>query len=67
MNSDQYEGKYKEIRGDVKKMWGKLTDDEIKQLDGDMDKFIGKVQAKYGESKSQIRNKMNDLIAKAKS
>jgi uncharacterized protein YjbJ (UPF0337 family) len=29
MNSDVFEGKWKQIRGEAKSWWGKLTDDDL--------------------------------------
>ena len=29
MNQDVIEGKWKQIRGEVKKWWGQLTDDDL--------------------------------------
>lgn len=53
MNRDVFEGKWKQLRGDVKKFWGKLTDDDLDQINGDRDKFIGRLQERYGYSKQQ--------------
>ncbi len=50
MNRDVLEGKWKQIRGDVKQQWGKLTDNEIDQINGNADKLAGYLQEKYGYS-----------------
>ena len=39
MNKEQIEGKYEQIKGEIKKTWGKLTDDDIALLDGQQDSF----------------------------
>jgi uncharacterized protein YjbJ (UPF0337 family) len=33
--------------------WGKLTDDDLKQVDGKYDKLIGLLQEKYGYTRQQ--------------
>ena len=43
MNADQFKGKWIQFKGDVKQKWGKLTDDDLMQVEGTYDKFIGKV------------------------
>jgi uncharacterized protein YjbJ (UPF0337 family) len=53
MNSDIFEGKWKQMRGQVKVWWGKLTDDDLDQISGNADKLIGKLQEKYGYTKEQ--------------
>ena len=35
MNEDIIKGKWKEIKGSVQKKWGKLTNDDLTQIDGD--------------------------------
>ena len=44
MNEDIIEGKWNEIKGDVQKKWGKLTDDDIEQINGDRTKLSGRIQ-----------------------
>ena len=36
INENTIKGKWLEIKGDVRKAWGKLTDDELEQTKGDM-------------------------------
>jgi len=44
MNWDQIEGKWKQVKGSAKEQWGKLTDDELTQIEGSRDKLVGKAQ-----------------------
>ncbi len=53
MNRDIFEGKWKEMRGQVKEWWGKLTDDDLEQAGGKADRLIGLLQQKYGYSREQ--------------
>jgi uncharacterized protein YjbJ (UPF0337 family) len=48
MNSDRTAGSWKQIKGKVKEQWGKLTDNEIDQLEGKSEQLAGKLQEKYG-------------------
>jgi uncharacterized protein YjbJ (UPF0337 family) len=48
MNDDILKGKWAQLKGRVKEQWGKLTDDEIDELDGRRDQLVGKVQERYG-------------------
>ncbi len=54
MNSDQFKGKWVQFKGEVKKQWGKLTDDDLKQVEGDYDKFVGRIQERYGDKKEEV-------------
>ena len=53
MNNDVLEGKWKQIRGQAKVWWGKLTDDDLKKVHGNSDKLIGLLQEKYGYTRQQ--------------
>lgn len=64
MNSDQVEGKWKQLKGAVKQQWGKLTDDDITSLSGKKDELIGRLQERYGYTKEQA-SKEADAFARA--
>ncbi|MBE2224565.1 MAG: CsbD family protein [Anaerolineae bacterium] len=66
MNQDIFEGKWKESRGHAKEWWGKLTDDDLQQVDGKADQLIGILQQKYGYTKEQAENAINDKLEAAK-
>jgi uncharacterized protein YjbJ (UPF0337 family) len=48
MNKDIFEGKWKQISGEAKSWWGKLTDDDLKRASGKFEAFTGLLQEKYG-------------------
>jgi len=50
MNKDIFDGKWKQIRGEAKAWWGKLTDDDLDRAAGKFDVFTGLLQEKYGYS-----------------
>jgi uncharacterized protein YjbJ (UPF0337 family) len=53
MNEDTIKGQWKQLRGEVRKQWGKLTDDDIDQIAGERDKLVGKVQERYGQTREE--------------
>lgn len=55
MNKNIFEGKWKQVRGDVKVWWGKLTDDDLDKVEGNYDKLIGLLQEKYGYTQEQAQ------------
>ena len=63
MNSDQFEGQWKQLKGTVKEKWGKLTDDDITSLSGKKDQFIGKLQERYGYSREQAEREADEWAA----
>ena len=48
MNADQLKGKWMQFKGELKQQWGKFTDDDLHQIEGSYDRFVGKVQERYG-------------------
>jgi len=53
MNDNVFEGKWKQIRGQAKLWWGKLTDDDLEKIGGKYDQLIGLLQEKYGYTQQQ--------------
>ena len=58
MNSDKLKGQWKQVIGDIKKRWGKLTDDDLKKAEGNADILAGIVQEKYGQKKEDANNEV---------
>jgi uncharacterized protein YjbJ (UPF0337 family) len=63
MNKDILKGKWLQMKGDVRKWWGSLTDDDVDQIKGDAEKFIGKLQERYGYSREQAEKEVNDFCS----
>jgi uncharacterized protein YjbJ (UPF0337 family) len=58
MNRDQVEGPWLQLKGEAKKLWGELTDDDFTRADGSGDKLIGIIQERFGDTKDAIRRKL---------
>ena len=59
MNKDVFEGKWKQLRSQVKIWWGKLTDDDLDKIRGNFDKLIGLLQQKYGYTREKAPEEWN--------
>lgn len=53
MNSDTIKGKWNQLKGEAKKQWGDLSDDDLLKVEGNRDKFVGVLQERYGEARSK--------------
>lgn len=62
MNWDIIEGKWEQLKGSVKEQWGKLTDDELTEIAGNRDKMGGKLQERYGWTKEEADEKVNEFF-----
>jgi uncharacterized protein YjbJ (UPF0337 family) len=54
MNADQLKGKWLQFKGDLQNKWGKFTDNDLQEIGGNYDKFLAKVQERYGVKKREL-------------
>jgi uncharacterized protein YjbJ (UPF0337 family) len=64
VNKDQFEGNWKQFKGDLKKQWGKLTDDDLLIIEGNYEKFEGRVQERYGDKKEEVKRWTDEWFKK---
>jgi uncharacterized protein YjbJ (UPF0337 family) len=64
MNSDQLEGKWKQVKGEVREKWGQLTDDDIHVISGRRDQLIGRIQERYGIAKEAATREVDTFLKK---
>ena len=53
MDEEQFKGSWQQFKGEVKNKWGRLTDKDLFEVEGDYIKFLGIVQTKYGDRKAE--------------
>lgn len=58
MNQDTLKGQWMQLKGHVRKQWGKLTDDEVDQIQGNAEILVGKLQERYGYSREQAEREI---------
>jgi uncharacterized protein YjbJ (UPF0337 family) len=58
MNENIFQGKWKQMRGQAKVWWGKLTDDDLEKVGGKLDKLMGLLQEKYGYTQQQAEEEI---------
>lgn len=61
MNWDQVKGNWKQFKGNARTQWGKLTDDELDQINGQREVLVGKIQERYGISKEEADKQVKDF------
>jgi uncharacterized protein YjbJ (UPF0337 family) len=62
MNAETLKGQWKQFRGHVRKQWGKLTDDDLDQIQGDAEVLTGKIQERYGRAKDEARQEVDRFL-----
>lgn len=64
MNWTQVEGKWDQVKGDMRRQWGKLTDDDLAQAKGSREKVVGKIKERYGIEKEAAEKQLDDWLTK---
>jgi uncharacterized protein YjbJ (UPF0337 family) len=64
MNQDQVKGTWNTLKGKAKRLWGELTDDDFLKAEGSVDKLFGIIQKRFGDTKEQIKSKIDNLHMK---
>ena len=65
MNWDRIQGNWKQVTGQAKEQWGKLTDDDINVVDGRREQLAGKIQERYGVAKDEAEKQVAEWQRKA--
>ena len=60
MNTDQIAGKWKQMKGEAKIAWGKLTDDDLTVINGKRDQLVGKIQERHGIARDDAEKQVSD-------
>jgi len=58
MNWEQAKGQWTQMKGAVRKQWGKLTDDDIDVIAGERERLVGKIQERYGIAKEEAEKQV---------
>ena len=59
MKKELFSGQWNTVKGKVKEQWGKLTDDDIAQIEGKKEQLIGFLQKRYGYDKERAEKEFN--------
>jgi uncharacterized protein YjbJ (UPF0337 family) len=61
MNATSLKGMWNQIKGEAKIQWGRLTDDDLDQIEGNADKLMGKIQERYGYARDRAEREVNQF------
>jgi uncharacterized protein YjbJ (UPF0337 family) len=62
MNRDTISGQWKQFKGSVKERWARLTDDDLLNAEGNIDKLVGSIQEHYGYSRERAESEVDRWI-----
>lgn len=64
LNENTVKGKWLEVKGDIQKAWGKLTNDELDKTQGNMKSISGLIQQRYGKTQENYEKKLSDIFSR---
>jgi uncharacterized protein YjbJ (UPF0337 family) len=66
MGWDEIERSWNELKGEVKRRWSKLTDEDVELIKGKYTELLGLLQERYGHAKEQAEREINDWAKRLK-
>lgn len=66
MNQETFHGRWEEIKGVLKQKWGKLTDDNLMEIEGNYERIYGILEQHYGYAKNKAQEDFNEIVKKFK-
>jgi uncharacterized protein YjbJ (UPF0337 family) len=67
VNTQILQGQWNQVRGQLKKRWGQLTEDDLKFANGNIDQLVGRIQHKTGEAREAIETFLDELTSQGAS
>jgi uncharacterized protein YjbJ (UPF0337 family) len=62
MNEDTLKGQWTQLKGRIREQWGKLTDDDVDQIQGRAEQLIGKLQNRYGIARDEAQRQVDSWM-----
>jgi len=56
----KWEGRWEQLTGRVKSLWGWVTDDELTEAKGDYERLLGVLKEKTGQSREELERMIGE-------
>jgi uncharacterized protein YjbJ (UPF0337 family) len=60
MTQDVLKAEWSQLKGRIRKRWGRITKDDLDQIEGDREVLVGKLQERYGRTREQVERWFGD-------
>lgn len=64
MSDNIIKGAWKQLKGEARIQWGKLTDDDWEQIAGSKDKLVGRLQERYGWERDRAERDADEFMSR---
>ncbi|MEZ4620890.1 MAG: hypothetical protein R2867_36025 [Caldilineaceae bacterium] len=62
MNRHILRGKLRELRGGLTREWGKLTHNDLRKIEGELDRIVGLFEKRYGYTSERAVNELERYV-----
>ncbi len=66
MHLQSLKGSWEQIKGDLKKKFGKLTDDDLRYVEGEEEVLLGRLERKLGVKREELEKIIKEHMEKPK-
>jgi uncharacterized protein YjbJ (UPF0337 family) len=66
MNEDTLKGQWYQLKGAIREQWGKLTNDDVDQIQGKLEQLIGRIQERYGVSRDDAKRQVDTWMIESR-
>jgi uncharacterized protein YjbJ (UPF0337 family) len=56
----KWSGRWEQVRGRAREIWGWLTDDDLTRMQGDCEQLVGLIHERTGETREQIEKRLRE-------
>ena len=67
VNTQVLQGQWNQVRGQLKKKWAQLTDDDLRFNNGNIDQLVGRIQQRTGEARDAVEGFIDELTSQGAS
>ena len=67
LTREEMQGQWTQLKGKIRERWGQITDDELQQVHGDAEQFVGFLQKKTGQTRQEVEKFVRDATSKGES
>lgn len=54
----KWEGRWDQLKGKAKQVWGQLTDDDLTVAEGEYDQLVGRIKERTGRTEEEVRERL---------
>jgi uncharacterized protein YjbJ (UPF0337 family) len=63
VNQQTLSGNWNDLKGRLRKKWGQLTNDDLQSFDGNVERLVGMIQTKTGETRNTVERYLEEITS----